>query len=1316
VWLTLGLAIVLASVGDSDARLHPYYVLRTSTGDTDIKPRILFVLDSSGSMGMRAQPDLELCEWDECEDPALAGTTQESRMAAARRAVNEVITATEDQAKFALMTFLQHGPHGTAASPQQCNLGGGVSRRFVWIDEYRFPYLGFNREAVDRDGHVGAWRLCQGNDVRPYPYLRWDDLGVGSVIGSNHAVDPLPPSPLISTTYGDISSDSNAQRRVQWFPSFMGARFQPNDTTDPTHAITQATTGDYGTNNADRNAEVFGNDFYYWPYVDGFPGYGEWATFPEYSGSDQAGIAGTWNHVNSGKLFAPFYLDLSDTPVNPNYWGPGSEDQARGWVRAYTSPLVEGGIDAVGYTPWSSTIGPIPAAPTQSNAINAHSTVSSYLAFVNNVEAPDVCAPTAAVIITDGSPYPATEGGWQLYRRLADLRRDLGAHVYVLGFFVEDSTELNAMACAGAGACNGPGCDTPCDDDPADAWDTCADSSSPETACAYEAASADELQQVLGQIVAEIGNFAMPSGPGSTANEFGVAGGGGDDLDALQTTISASTDFPAWRGHVVREACDFRDEFGALLPQCQPPAFAEEEETFGICEQSRTWDAGFCLSQNPWQSRNLYTHDADNQLVPINEDDGTATGGFVSELQAAGAISGPNLQEQADEIAAFVLGRDAPDDWRLPGLANSAPIVVRRVPPYDPERIPSVAVRDPHCGGRLLGAADGVPASLEEYAADTWEESNRIALPSAHYEAQEAVVIGDDFGVLHAFQLDSGNELWGFVPRFSLLALAQKAAVGPGSYGQTGELEDHDYGLAATLNRGWVYDEVDARWRLVSIIGMGPGGREYVVLDLSHMSPLSSRGPLEVLWTTEDQAGVAGGIKERFDAYNGETWARPALGYHVPGDTSTQVPEAYFVMGSGYQVDGGAEEGRTLLQVDALTGEIEDWAVLPPVASDTYEDVFGTVVDPAVGTHCLSRLWAEMQEVYVADPAGRLFRWDLGRDTEHAADSNGPWVGHAAQMALDAPIPACAGPGNTCTVGAGNPAETFTFPPAVTSTDRLDDITSAGAAEPLTPSNQFLLAMVGGSPADDALSEGDGAEYHSSLYLLVDDHQAVASEGFDVPPGAPKSDPGILPGYMRMAISDIERERRFVPFPEGDEVTEVRTFDRTTRPLRAPRIFVTGVVDESTTGGEEPPTVIDGVEVYFVEFTVYEPPQAICDPNFYDPTTQQWFQDPGATYVITFRLTADVASGFDLVNGAGGGGGGGGGPADFGAGFETGLTLASVQQIGSGNCPEGDCGPQLGNPSSAPCNNNAGGNAGSFGGRAALTVSHSELSGFTPVE
>ena len=407
---------------------------------------------------------------------------------------------------------------------------------------------------------------------------------------------------------------------------------------------------------------------------------------------------------------------------------------------------------------------------------------------------------------------------------------------------------------------------------------------------------------------------------------------------------------------------------------------------------SRDWDAGECLRDMAWTDRRIYSHDAGNNVYAISNPDGTASGTFLLELEALGHVSGAGAQAQADEIVAFLLGRDAPGGWKLPGVSNSAPVVVRRVPDYRVDQLPEVGIRDPHCAGRRYGELDAgaIPDSLEDFAAAAWDDDE-----APNYTYQEAVVIGDDHGIIHAFQLDSGNELFGLLPRFAIANAVTQAANGPANMGQPVEdLEEHEFGVASTLNHGWAYDAGADRWRHLGVIGMGAGGLEYITLDLSHMNPALGT-PVEVVWTTEDSAPLDD-LKTAYDPILGETWARPALTYHVPNDELTGgEPETFLIGGSGYRGASGVDQqGRALFVANAITGELLDRTELPAVTEPTYESDFGALVDPAVGSHCMSRYWAEAQETYVVDPAGRLFRWDLGRGTTpltfiHTADSGG---------------------------------------------------------------------------------------------------------------------------------------------------------------------------------------------------------------------------------------------------------------------------------------------------------------------------------------
>ena len=59
------------------------------------------------------------------------------------------------------------------------------------------------------------------------------------------------------------------------------------------------------------------------------------------------------------------------------------------------------------------------------------------------------------------------------------------------------------------------------------------------------------------------------------------------------------------------------------------------------------------------------------------------------------------------------------------------------------------------------------PAAAQEDPSGT-----SFITPFPPNDTYNLVMIGDDMGVMHAFQLDSGNELWGFLPRDALTNLA----------------------------------------------------------------------------------------------------------------------------------------------------------------------------------------------------------------------------------------------------------------------------------------------------------------------------------------------------------------------------------------------------------------------------------------------------------------------------------------------------------------------------------------------------------------
>ncbi|PRQ03339.1 hypothetical protein ENSA5_16930 [Enhygromyxa salina] len=1375
IWLKLaGIALLMFGiVGHADkanARLDPFYIVHGASYGA-ISPRILFVLDNSGSMAMdetyvplATYPNTK-CWWHNCENSA-AGVFQ-SRVHAARSVIKELAEANAGQAEFALMTFGTANPpddSGSEPVPDPCvaqsstgSLVMGQDYRFTWVENVNQPYSTQWKPATNAFGSQGFWVLC--GDNRPFPYLRHDDLGGFSM--PNNSNDPLLDQPLYLTEsdVASFESHANRERKVHWFPRFLGRRFNL-DCADPYEQnVVLRSEGDYGSTDATKQAEICGRDFYYWPYVDGHPGYSFYDGLSEddmlhQECDDNGNCSNKTNQIHrtgvvrrnqfvGATLYAPFYSKAvkEDPNIAMVEQGPRSQADAELMFNGIVDKTFAGGSDAASGTPMAVAMG-VPEymvktdingnitgakpALTQSNRPFSHPTIASYLAFMRLAEEDQLCRPMTMIVVTDGQPDPwASQGGSKLYSRLRSVRRVLGVKSYIVayteGVFADATTfaRTHEMACAAAG---GNSDVTPCDggNDHND-WDTCYNPEDPANDCAWLTKDHTELAEALTAIIKREVEMSVPSGTPTVANDFQLSDP--DDPEssqaAVQTSISSWTDVPGWTGHLARSGCtdEDPDNPGQLTEYCQNvadvPLDTDELESFGPCPLGRVWDAGECLALTDWKARRIYTHDLNNDVIRVADNTGTPTAEFIAlveGLDGLGRIDPPlsaDAGQKSDEIVAmaeWLLGRDMPDDWKLPGTPNSAPILIRRVPEQKDNFLPSVGIRDPHCAGRRNAQGDDVPDSLKDFAYNAWQLASGGGFTD-HYDYAEAVLIGDDFGMLHGFHYDSGNELFGFVPA-ALLSNSRKLSInGVENMGQDEKPSDHLFGIASTVNAGWAYDDDAGVWRHLAVFGLGPGGSEIMTLDVSHMGRLQDDDPIEVVWTSSTAANAAD-----YAATLGQTWSRPALTYAAPNHEMSLEPAAYLVFGSGYRDGVGAvERGRTVWVVDAMTGEtVTQRAYVEPVA-DTYDvtDDLTQASDIAVGSHCLSRYWGEMQEAYWVDNAGRLFRWDLATDVSdvtsfpHAGDSGGTWPTNLDGFATATEafrFPACTGTDEfSCSIAANNKGDVFSFSPAVVANNRIDEISDPGTILPLADRDQFLIALASGSPNDNVIDGGDEAnDFHSSIYMLADDHRADQGAGFDIPADAPTTAPGAHAHFMRLPLNQIERTRT-IYFADGTDETEVRTFSKSARPIRAPMIRVTGLAD----GTQQ----IDA-EVFYVSYTIYEPGNPVCDSRWFDSDTGEWVADPGATYEITFRLVVSGGDPFDFTNGFAL-------PSDFGDGFGTSGSLSGpvVQQA---DCEGDNCGAVLKAPKTSPCDPNA--DAPPINGAISVPIVYSELTGFSPLE
>lgn len=1355
---------ILGAPTQTEAKLDPYYIL-SGQSFGQFKPRILFAVDTSGSMTWLPSWPNWYAVRPTAEDNNPASS---SRIHGARRAIKQVVDQTQDQASFSLMAFGHvRPPQNQWQVPSECNYNG-TNYRFWWVS---WTTMGGGWQPLwNSFGGQGTWQLC--GDNRPYAYLRHDNLG-GFNMPDDQQGDP-PPAPLVQSVanYNAFTSGANWSRNVQFFPQFMGVR-RNLDCADPSDkSLVDRSYGDYGNSNAARDPNICGRDFYYWPYVDGFPGYSQysqWSSWASWRRECNVYESCYWSNTNvhqaghhrrtytqHATLFAPFFSQaaIDSMAIPQSQKGPKDKQEAVDLVLGLTGDTDEGGLDAHYGTPWASSVGdvdtyvtingntitPKPGMIPQSNAPFSHRTITSYLSLMSTISQQDTCVPTAAVLISDGQPSPwSTEGSTTLYSRLREIRTKLKIKTYVVGFsegFLNDATSwsrLQGMACAAAGSSN---VWSPCNDNANPyQWDTCRDPNDQFNGCAWEAGDPDELAAALVEIVNGVIETPVPAGPSASVNEF-VQDQNNQDLNKpLQTSIKGWTETPSWEGNVVREACEIYigdNQANGLEQFCidaaNDPLVTDEQEDFSDngqtgCGLSRTWNAGECLQNKVWNQRRIYANDGNNNVYKISEVDGTATAKFRNELDSMGLLTPGQEQQEANDIAEFLLGKNAPNNWKLSGLATSTPMVIRRIPKPNEQFRPSVGIRDPHCAGRILSGDEEVPQSLVTFAEESNDTDNMLNTANFddHWEYEEAVMVGTDMGLLHAFHFDSGNELFAFLPQNLLPHVAELAANGPANYGQPAELDQHKFGIASTMNHGWAYDKIAAEWRHVAIFGFGKGGTEYIALDISHMGRLENDVPIDVLWsswTVNDP-----NWKTAYELGLGESWSRPALSYGVENGASGAFniePKTYVVFGSGYpEKPGVTYQGQTLFVVDALTGETEGELARFPAPNNQsriYDDLddYALVSDPAIASQCQSGYWGEMQEAYLADPYGQLFRWDLGLDNalnfppDHDADSGLKWAGNGTFAVPLHRFRACQGTGSSCTVSSGGKGDVFTFSPAVIARDRIDQSDQPGWD--LNKDDQYLLALNSGSPFDDVIDGGiDDNDFHSSLYLLIDDHKNnPPHEGLTIPGIGVTNNPGDSATFLRMALNQIPRKRCWF-YPNEiaetcDDTNGLLNFSKKARPISAPQIRVTAIVNEAGNANAE---IL--AEVYYITFTVYEPAEQTCDPKWYDDVAKEWVFDAGSTYEITMRLDVDPDGTFDF-NGTG---------VDLsglgdGLGSGNGLVVSDGEQIRDGDCADGNCGPQGGKPKSRPCDPNDYGNPQL--GSQSIPMGWAELDGFSPLE
>jgi type IV pilus assembly protein PilY1 len=170
----------------------------------------------------------------------------------------------------------------------------------------------------------------------------------------------------------------------------------------------------------------------------------------------------------------------------------------------------------------------------------------------------------------------------------------------------------------------------------------------------------------------------------------------------------------------------------------------------------------------------------------------------------------------------------------------------------------------------------------------------------------DVIIVGSNDGMLHAFDDDSGAELWAFVPPDVLANLVKLVP---------GESGTHPFFVDGSPRVRTLADG-----RKILVFGLGRGGRAYYALDVT------ARTAPKLLWRINDQTS---GFSEL-----GQSWSAPELKKMALNGSVVEIA----MFGGGYDPafddpqraapNGGADaQGRALFLVDLLTGSKHNLAL-----------------------------------------------------------------------------------------------------------------------------------------------------------------------------------------------------------------------------------------------------------------------------------------------------------------------------------------------------------------------------------------------------
>jgi hypothetical protein len=396
--------------------------------------------------------------------------------------------------------------------------------------------------------------------------------------------------------------------------------------------------------------------------------------------------------------------------------------------------------------------------------------------------------------------------------------------------------------------------------------------------------------------------------------------------------IGSSFYYPGWQGHLraydVSSMTPENSPYSVLRTVTQSNFSSPTGREILVEGVEILWDAGQLLNLRSADDRKIYTAiPSGERLTRVD-----FTESYVDTL-------GPIIKDVNNDDAGLInFVRGAGLNWKLGDSNHSTPIVV----------------------GVPEGDASAMGSGYQKFK-DDWKERHKV------------LYLGANDGMLHCFDIVTGEELWAFIPYNLLPKLRNMCDIIP----DTGErLYIRDTYVDGSPTAADVYIDATGdgikEWVTILVCGQAQGKGSTLGGGLNYYFALDVTDPNipKPLWEFKDSA-------------MGETWSVPEIGKVLKGGNITWVG----FVGSGYDNDTDHVVGNRFYAVDLETGS-SFWSYTDSGVDTRVKEGFTWDIQNAfVSSPSIMDVDQDgrIDRVYFTDLDGRVWRANVSADFQNSS-------------------------------------------------------------------------------------------------------------------------------------------------------------------------------------------------------------------------------------------------------------------------------------------------------------------------------------------